>query len=83
MQAITVKYLGSTNTLGSRIKALCHAGSITIGYPHELSGQEVYEAAARALQVKLGWTEPHYGTLHGGQLASGDYAFVFVKDTQS
>ena len=77
MQAINTKYLGPTNSRGSRIKATCAAGSVTIGYPHELSGQAAHRKAAEALVSKLGWIDPHYGGLLGGQLANGDYAFVF------
>lgn len=49
MQAIQTKYLPPTNHRGSRIKATCERGSITIPYPHELSGDEVHREAARAL----------------------------------
>lgn len=80
MQAIICKYFGPTNSKGSRIKAQCAAGSITIDYPHELSGQAVYRKAAEALVVKLGWDSVHYGDLLGGQLPSGDYSFVFNND---
>ena len=77
MQSIHVKYLPCTDTKGSRIKATCAAGSLTISYPHELSGQAVYRAAAEALAQKLGWTGPYYGDLHGGYLPDGSYCFVF------
>ena len=83
MQAIQTKYLYPTNTRGARIKATCAAGSITIGYPYELyelSGQAVHRKAAEALVSKLGWVDPHYGGLLGGQLANGDYAFVFNSE---
>ncbi len=80
MQAIITKYLPCTNSKGSRIKAQCAAGSITIDYPHELSGQAVYRKAAEALVAKLGWSNANYGCLLGGQLPSGDYAFVFNND---
>ena len=49
MQAISTRYLGPTNTLGARIKASCERGSITIPYPHELSGDEVHREAVRQL----------------------------------
>jgi hypothetical protein len=55
MQAITTKYLGPTDKKGARIKATCDAGSITVSYPHELSGQDVHAFAAMALVRKLGW----------------------------
>ena len=77
MQAIITKYFGPTNTRGSRIKAQCAAGSITIGYPYELSGMDCHVAAAKALVNKLGWNDANYGGLRGGQLPNGDYAFVF------
>jgi hypothetical protein len=77
MQAIITKYLPATNTKGSRIKATCSAGSITISYPHELSGQAVYQAAAEALVSKMGWNTHGYGGLLGGGLPNGTYCFVF------
>ena len=80
MQAIQTKYLSATNSRGSRIKAFCAAGSLTIPYPHELSGQAVHRKAAEALAAKLGWTEPHYPALLGGCLPNGEYAFVFNND---
>jgi hypothetical protein len=49
MQAIQTKYLPATNSRGSRIKASCERGSITIPYPHELSGDEVHREAVRQL----------------------------------
>jgi hypothetical protein len=77
MQAIITKYFGPTNSRGSRIKATAAAGSITISYPYDLSGQACHRAAADALVKKMGWDDPHYGGLLGGQLPNGDYAFVF------
>jgi hypothetical protein len=81
MQAIITKYLPATNCRGSRIKATCEAGSVTIGYPHELSGMAVHAAAAKALVEKLGWGFAHYGDLMGGQLPSNDYVFVFNNES--
>jgi len=49
MQAIHTKYLPCTNVRGSRIKATCERGSLTIPYPHELSGDEVHREAVRQL----------------------------------
>ena len=80
MQAINTKYIGPTNSRGSRIKATCAAGSITISYPYELSGQAANRKAAEALVSKLGWVDTYYGGLLGGQLANGDYAFVFNSE---
>jgi hypothetical protein len=84
MQAIQVKYICPTNTKDSRIKAFCAAGSLTIAYPLELSGQAVYRKAAEALAIKLGWVKENaasYGDgLLGGCLPNGDYCFVFNND---
>ena len=53
MQAISTRYLGPTNTLGSRIKASCERGSITIPYPYDLSGDEVHREAVRQLLARF------------------------------
>jgi hypothetical protein len=66
MQAIVTKYLGPTNTRGSRIKAAASSGSVTVPFDYE--GDE-YETAARALCEKLGWTFNHCrGTLPDGSV---------------
>lgn len=77
MQAIQTKFISPTNFRGARIKATAAAGSITIPYPYELSGQACHRAAAEALCAKLGW---NYGPLIGGCLSSGDYVFVFDNE---
>ena len=81
MQAIKTVYLPASNTKPSRIKATCDAGSVTISYPHDLSGDAVYRAAAEALVKKLGWTQG--GALPemvcGGLPNNGGYVFVLVN----
>ena len=73
MQAIETKYLPATNTRGSRIKATSASGlSVTVPYPHELSGMECHWEAARALVAKLGWGAGEY--VAGG--TKGGYVFV-------
>ena len=58
MIAIHTKYIGPTNSRGSRIKAYtADSGSIkgfttTISYPHELSGHAVHFEAVKALVKK-------------------------------
>lgn len=77
MQAITTKYLGPTNHRGSRIKATCDAGSLTLTWDHSLSAPENHRLAARALVQRLGWG----GKWIGGGTATG-YAFVCAhRDT--
>lgn len=53
MQCIHTKFLPCGNVRGSRIKATCDRGSITIPYPHELSGDEVHREAVRRLVAKF------------------------------
>ena len=74
MQAITTKYLGPTNTQGARIKATCEAGSITVGYRHDLSGDAVHAIAAMALVRKLKW-----GGIHSWISGSTKDGYVFVE----
>jgi hypothetical protein len=67
MQAITTKYLSATNTRGSRIKATCDRGTITIPYPHDLSGDDVHTAAVRALVDRFAVEDlANYGTPKDG-----------------
>jgi hypothetical protein len=74
MKAIITKYIGPTDTKGSRIKASDEDGhSITISYPHELSGEAVHRKAAEALCQKMNWK----GTMVSGSLRNA-YVFVFV-----
>lgn len=73
MKAIMTKYLPATDWKGSRIKAFdCDNNSVTIGYPHELSGEDVYKKAAIMLCEKMGWDTD----ILGGGLKNG-YVFVF------
>lgn len=76
MQAITVKFLGPTNTLGSRYKATCAAGSLTLSTDFALNSQDNAARAAVALCKRLGWTKPYYGDLVCGGLEDGSYVFV-------
>lgn len=58
MKAIITKYLGPSNTRGSRIKATEPDGkSITISWNHALSAEANHSDAARMLMDKLGWLD--------------------------
>lgn len=74
MIAIQTKYLGPTNTRGSRIKAWTETGHrVTVGYPYDKrEGAEAHSVAAIALARSLGWG----GTLIAGGTDTG-YVFVF------
>lgn len=88
MQAILTKYLCPTNSKGSRIKAVCERGSITVSMNYELSGDACHVAAVDALVAKfIEEDKARYGSGKNpwsaprvvGQLPSGDYAHVFLK----
>lgn len=75
-QAIVTKYLGPTNARGSRVKATCQAGSVTLSWDDALDSEANHHAAAQALARKLGWS----GRLIGGGLPDGTgNAYVFAE----
>jgi len=53
MQAIQTKYLGPTNTRGSRIKATCWLTSVTVAWDYSANAEENHTAAIEALVCKL------------------------------
>lgn len=89
MQAIQTKYIPATNTRGSRIKATCEAGSITIPYPSAETTEGAHKLAALALCEKLAERlNKEYGNNAGafwlapricGGLPDGSYAHVFTQ----
>lgn len=72
MQAVVTKFLGPTDSRGSRIKASAFGGSVTLGWNYALDSQENHRAAAQALLAKMGWA----GSYVHGVLPSGDHVFV-------
>ena len=52
-QAIVTRYYGPGNVRGSRIRATCDRGSITISYPDDVSGADCHAVAVRALLAKF------------------------------
>ena len=73
MKAITTKFLGATNTKGSRIKAYDSDGNQkTIGYDHALNPGKAHKKAAIALCKKMGWPDD----LVGGGVKEG-YVWCF------
>lgn len=73
-QAIVTKYIGPTNNRGSRVKASCDAGSVTISWDHELDTAGNHRQAALALAAKLDWV----GDWRGGSVDAG-YVYVLVN----
>lgn len=75
-KAIETKYLGPTNTRGSRIKAAAEGGlNVTVSYEHALNAAENHTAAARALAEKMSWGGRYVG---GGKADGRGYVFVRV-----
>lgn len=79
MQAIHTKYIGATNTKGSRIKAYTRFGlSVQIPFPHEFNGHLVHFQAVKELakKHKLDWP---IDRMTWGDSADGKgYVFCFA-----
>jgi hypothetical protein len=74
-QAILTKFLGPTNTRGSRVRASAEAGSVTIECDDRIGMEKNHIAAARALALKYGWAAKYYG---GGMPQTSGHAYAFV-----
>ena len=74
MIAITVKYLGPTNTKGTRLKASANGNSITVSKNYSLSDSDGPKYAAQMLCDKMKW-KGHL--IHGG--TEKEDVFVFLK----
>lgn len=91
LAAITAKYLGATETRGSRIKVTSQRGSRVFPYPHEYSGAEVYaHCVAQYLEFirqedRKVFNQPEYdgwGSIADyamGVLPTGEHVFVSVR----
>lgn len=80
MQAIHTRFISPTNTRGSRYKATCEAGTLTLSADHALDSDANHLRAAQALITKLGWWHDPargdgYGDWYGGGTTDG-YVFV-------
>lgn len=74
-QSITTKYLGPTNSRGSRVKVSAPAGSVTVSWDYGVGETEMHAKAVRALIEKLGWD----GTwAAGGNADNSGYVFVWL-----
>lgn len=76
MMAIFTKYLGPTNTRGSKVKAWAdwaeHKKQVTLHWDDGLSSHDNHAAAAKALAAKLNW----FGRWYQGATEVG---YVFVR----
>lgn len=75
MQAIVTKYLGPSNVRGSRVKATCQAGSLTLHWDDSLNPESNHRAAAIALADRLQWS----GQWTSGGLPNGETAWVIIS----
>ena len=66
-QAIVTRYMGPTNFRGSRVKATCAAGSLTLSWDDSLDTAANHAAACKALADRLGWG----GKWRGGGMPDG------------
>ena len=82
LQAIQTHYLGPTNKLGSRIRAYCRTGTITVPFNHSLREAENHLSAAQKLINKIGWADLNDLQLVGGVLPNGDCTFVMFTNDQ-
>lgn len=83
MVAILTKYIGPTNSRGSRYKAMRGDGrpgdpSLTVSANYQLSSEENHATAAFAFAQKMGWS----GRWVGGGTYTG-LAFVHIGQAQS
>lgn len=81
MQTITTKFIGPTNTKGSRVKATCWLGSVTVGWDHALNTEQNHEEAAQAMVDKLNddrsHTDSRWSIVAQGHMPDGKgYAFI-------
>jgi len=89
MQSIQTKFLSATDSKGSRIKAKCARGSITIPLDHGLSGDAVHRAAVMALVLRFLNEDSAKGTPRetnfwnrafvSGSLPDGSMAHIFLS----
>jgi hypothetical protein len=83
MLAIETRYIGPTNTRGSKVIARVSeelpTRKITLEWDNALNPEENHKAAAAALIKKLDWTKPHYGDWYCGGTKRG---YVFVCATR-
>ena len=70
MKAIQIKYLGPTNTKGSRLKAWTGAGTMIEGLDYSLNLYDQAEQLAQRYATKQGWQSLISGF---GMLPNGDY----------
>lgn len=77
MQAIETRYFGPTDSKGSRVKATCEAGSVTLSWDDGKDSTGNHDAAARNLILRLGWDNAKRGAWYRGAV-KGSRGYVYV-----
>ena len=73
-RAITVKYLGPTNSRGARVKASAGGtGNVTLPFRHDLAMEQNVAAVVDELLLRNEWLSYSYAL---GALADGTYVAV-------
>jgi len=86
MQAITTKFLGPTNTKGSRIKASCWLKSKTVSWDYSLNVEQNHIEAAKQLVADLNLDRAKkdnsgsWVVVASGSLAEAGYAIIIDLD---
>ncbi len=80
MKAIRTRYVGPTNTRGSRIVATDADGNkVSISYPSAYSSETAHEIAAYLLMEKMGWPN----ALIGGGFKNDNYWVMLPREDRS
>jgi hypothetical protein len=79
MQAVITKYLAPTNHHGSRVKATCDAGSLTIPWDYARDLASNHLLAARCLAGRFNWPSKPSDWVQGSLPASSPHAYCFVR----
>jgi len=80
MRCITTKYLGPTNTKGTRVKASGYNSHTTVSWDYSRSTYHNHERAARTLALLNGWMDEHTVLLGGALPNSDGHAFLVPPD---
>jgi len=78
MQAITTKYYGPGNARGSRLKAECDRGSLTVAWDYSQGVDENHARAAKALLDKFAAED---AKAYPGTTAESHHWGAFVSGT--
>ena len=73
-QAIMTRYIGPSNSRGSRIKATAWGGSVTVAYNDADNSEKNHARAAQALCAKMGWHQT--GWVGGGTPDGRGWCYV-------